>query len=404
MSEGPRLFYLDDIPTPYRLGVQKRVAKEWPGTFQLAFCAESEPGRDWELDFAPLTPIFLEGKQWRPARQVNPFSIKWNPRVIAALEAFRPDVVILSGYVHPTMWRAARWCRSRGIPYAISCETSARSSVTSGWRWFAKRAVAGWMVRGMAFGLPVGREAGAYLARFGPSSAPMQFFPNTPDTSRIVAEAAALARKNGEPALRASLGLPADAAIFLFVGRLIGAKRPADAIAAFKKARGDADAVLVMVGDGDLMASLREAAEDDPAIRFTGWLKDPATIARLMSVATAMILPSAHEPWGAVVNESMAAGTPVISSDQVGASTELIEDGVNGFLVPVGDISGYAAAMSRLLQDPELARAMGAGARDQAMRQGEGFAAGNLIAGALAAAGVAPIEHAARPPEPAHAA
>ncbi|MET0247255.1 MAG: glycosyltransferase family 4 protein [Sphingomonas sp.] len=404
MSEGPRLFYLDDIPTPYRLGVQKRVAQTWPGTFQLAFCAESEPGRDWELDFEALDPQFLEGKQWRPAGQVNPFSIKWNPGVIAALEAFRPDVVILSGYVHPTMWRAARWCRQNNIPYAISCETSARSSVTSGWRWFAKRAVAGWMVRGMAFGLPVGREAGAYLARFGPSDAPMHFFPNTPDTSRIVAEAAALVRDGGEPALRAELGLPTHAPIFLFVGRLIGAKRPADAIKAFRKVRGDAEAVLVIVGDGDLMASLREAAGDDPAIRFTGWLKDPATIARLMSIATAMILPSAHEPWGAVVNESMAAGTPVISSDQVGASTELVEDGVNGFLVPVGDVPGYAAAIARLLADPELARAMGAGARDSAMSQGEDFAAGNLISGALAAVGVSPIDRPAVPAESAHAA
>lgn len=385
MPSPPRLYYLDDIPTPYRLGVQKRIADEWPGEFRLGFCARSEPGRDWTLDFGHLEPEFLEGRQWRPRGQVNPFSYKWNPGVTRALAAFKPDVVILSGYTHPTMWAAARWCIRNKVPYGISCETSARSSATSGWRWFAKRAVSGWIVRNMAFGLPVGREAGAYLASFGPSSAPMHYFPNTPDTSSIVAEARRLADTHGEGPLRAELGIPSDAPILLFAGRLIDAKRPLDAVRAFREARGADKAVFLIVGDGDQMGALREAAGDDPRILFTGWLKEPALIAGLMSIATAMILPSAHEPWGAVVNEAMAAGTPVISSDRVGAATELIQDGENGYLVGVGEVAGYAAAIGKLFTDPALAAGLGAAARQTAIAQGEEFAANNLISGALAA-------------------
>lgn len=382
---GPRLFYLDDIPTPYRLGVQKRVAADWPGEFKLAYCAESEPGREWTLDYGDMKPEVLPGKQWRPGGQVNPFSYKWNPGIAARLDAWKPDVVILSGYVHPTMWAAARWCRRHKVPYGVSCETSARSSVTTGWRWAVKRAISGWLVRGMAFGLPVGREAGDYLRAFGPTRAPMHFFPNTPDTTPIVAEAERLKATGGEGPLRAELGIRPDAVIFLFVGRLIDAKRPLDTIRAFKALEGADNAVLLIVGDGDQMAAIREAADGDPRIVLTGWLKDPAMIAGLMSISTAMLLPSAHEPWGAVVNEAMAAGTPVISSQRVGAATELIDDGENGFLVPVGDISGYSRAMQRLLTDPELAQALGKAARATAIAQGEEFAASNLISGALAA-------------------
>jgi len=382
MPAAPRLYYLDDIPTPYRLGVQKLVADRWPGEFRVGFCAQSEPGREWTLDFGDLKPEFLPGRQWRPAGQVNPFSVKWNPGVTRSLDAFRPDAVILSGYTHPTMWRAARWCIRNKVPYGISCETSARSSATSGWRWFVKRAVAGWMVRRMAFGLPVGREAGDYLASFGPSKAPMHYFPNTPDTSQIIAEADRLADSGGEGALRAQLGLPEKAPILLFVGRLIDAKRPMDALAAFRQTRSAHDGVFVIVGDGDQMAAMRETAAGDPRILFTGWLKDSATIAGLMSIASAMILPSSHEPWGAVVNEAMAAGTPVISSDYVGAATELIRDGENGYLVAVGDIVRYAEIIGRLLADPALAHRLGAAARETAIAQGEEFAAKNLIAGA----------------------
>ena len=72
-------------------------------------------------------------------------------------------------------------------------------------------------------------------------------------------------------------------------------------------------------------------------------------------------------------------------SDRVGAATELIDDGENGFLVPVGEIAGYSRAMHRLITDPQLARGMGAAARATAVAQGEEFAANNLISGALAA-------------------
>ncbi|MEI9852615.1 MAG: glycosyltransferase family 4 protein [Sphingomonas sp.] len=381
----PRLLYLDDIPTPYRLGVQKRIAEDWPGAFGLAYCARSEPGRSWELDFGALSPLFPPGWQWRPPFQFNAFSVKWNPGIARTLAAFRPDVVVLSGYIHPTMWRAARWCLANGVPYGMTCETSARSSVTSGWRWHARRAVAGWIVHNMAFGLPVGREAADYLRAFGPTDAPMHFFPNTPDTAAIAAEAGRLAAGGGEPLLRAELGIAPGVPILLFVGRVVAAKRPLDAIEAFRRIAGDA--VLMIVGDGDEMAAVRAAAQADPRIVCTGWLRDPALVAGLMSIATAMILPSAHEPWGAVVNEAMAAGTPVISSDRVGAATELIAHGVNGFVVPVGDIAGYAGAMEMLLTDSGLATRMRAAARAAAAAQGEEFAAGNLLAGALAAAG-----------------
>lgn len=383
---GPRLYYLDDIPTPYRLGVQKLAADQWPGEFRLGFCAESEPGREWTLDFSGVDTEFIPGKQYRRPSPDNPFQIKWNPGVAKALAAWKPDVVILSGYAHPTMWRAARWCIRNKVPYALSCETSMRSSLSpSGWRWNLKRLIAGWIVRGMAFGLPVGREAAQYLRVLGPTDAPMHYFPNTPDTAPIIAEAKRLRDTGSEPALREKLGIPADASIFLFVGRLIDAKRPLDMLRAFLAAKGVENAVLLVIGDGPLMEAMKAEANGDPRILFTGWMKDMPTIFGLMSISTAMILPSESETWGAVVNETMAAGTPVVSSDRVGAAIELIRDGENGFLVPVGDVPGYTRAMERLVADPALAEAMGAAAHEAAIAQGEAFATGNLITGALAA-------------------
>jgi hypothetical protein len=189
LSNAPRIYYLDDIPTPYRLGVQRRIAEQWPGLFKIAYCAAAEVGRDWSFDFTGLDVEILPGRQYRPKRQVNPMSVKWNPTVVSSLKAFRPNVVVLSGYVHPTMFLAARWCRKHNIPYGLASESSARNSTTMGTKWCIKQLIAGGLVRGMSFGLPVGREAGDYLKVFGPTNAPMFYFPNTPDTSVIAAQA-----------------------------------------------------------------------------------------------------------------------------------------------------------------------------------------------------------------------
>ena len=281
-----------------------------PGSFRIAFCAASEPGRTFDIDMTSLDTQILTGRQWRPLGQDNPFSFKWNPGVTQALASFDPDVVVLSGYAHPTMILAARWCLRRRVRYAIACETSARSTMTTGWRWLARRGAIGWMVRGMTFGLPVGREAAAYLRHLGPSNVPMHYFPNTPDVTPFANAARTADDPAAVRALRVRYGVASEGPLFIFVGRLIDAKRPTDAVAAFRQLPAGFDARLLIVGDGDQMKTLRTAAADDPRVVFHGWESNGANLARLFAAATALVLPSQHEPWGAVVNEAMAAGQP----------------------------------------------------------------------------------------------
>ena len=104
-----------------------------------------------------------------------------------------------------------------------------------------------------------------------------------------------------------------------------------------------------------------------------------------MAISAMLVLPSQHEPWGAVVNEAMAAGTPVIASDRVGAAVELIRPGRNGFLHAVADIRAIAKAIGLLLSDEESRQRIAAAAQKTAFEKGHQYAAANLIGGALAA-------------------
>ena len=386
MGHSLKLFYLDDIPTPYRTDVFEKINQKWQGEFSIGFCAESEPGRKFDLDLSSLNAEILPGYQWRPHGQVNPFSIKWSPGIADTLDRFAPDVVVLSGYTHPTMMRAARWCINSNVPYAVACETSEKSTTTNGARWVARRLLSSWIVRNMAFGLPVGSEAANYLKMFGPSDAPMYDFPNTPDT-KVFSDAADEMKSDSEleAAVRAKHGLRPGSLLFTFVGRLIEAKRPLDAIRAFKRLPKTYDCSLVIVGDGPLMDEVKQEVLSDSRIIATGWLSEKAEIANLLAVSSVFLLPSTHEPWGAVVNEAMAGGNCVIGTEKVGAAAELIKSGKNGFVVPVADIEAISKTMLELASNPQLIAEIGEQAQITAATKGADFASRNLIEGALKA-------------------
>lgn len=76
------------------------------------------------------------------------------------------------------------------------------------------------------------------------------------------------------------------------------------------------------------------------------------------SAADVCIVPSHYESFGMVALESLACGTPVVAS-RVGGLTYIIEDGVNGFLVPTGDSLALAHRIAQLLEDCQLRRQMG---------------------------------------------
>ena len=214
----------------------------------------------------------------------------------------------------------------------------------------------------------------------------MYYFPNTPDTSAIAAEAARVHSEGLERSVRQAFGIEPDAPIVLFAGRLIDAKRPLDLLSAFERLdEHSKNAVLVIAGEGELRPALAERARGLKTV-FTGWLRDPVRMAGLMAIARVFVLPSVHEPWGAVVNEALAAGVPVVASDRVTSAVGLIEPGVNGFLYPVGDVDALSKFIGSVLALDAAGHArMSVAARATAKAYGHEFAAGNLTEGALAA-------------------
>lgn len=148
---------------------------------------------------------------------------------------------------------------------------------------------------------------------------------------------------------------------FLFVGQLILRKGTDLLLEAFTKLiRHGIRAELHLVGrEGDLspwMAALEEKVRLQ--IHYYGFAQ-PEALPEYFGRADVFVIPSRHDGWGVVVNQALGAGLPVITSSAVGAGMELVEDGVNGLLVPSGSVDSLFAAMRELATSPEKRTTMG---------------------------------------------
>jgi glycosyltransferase involved in cell wall biosynthesis len=126
---------------------------------------------------------------------------------------------------------------------------------------------------------------------------------------------------------------------------------------------------LTLAGDGAVDRARRLIAEHglEGSVQVRSWLQ-PAQVGELLADADVLVLPSRNEGQPMAVLEAMAHGLCVVASE-VGGIPELVDDGRSGLLVPPDDVEALAAALRKVLADDGLRAALGAAARERALKE-----------------------------------
>lgn len=167
--------------------------------------------------------------------------------------------------------------------------------------------------------------------------------------------------------VRSELGLADDAVAVVSVGRLVAEKGFPELLAASAEAA--VPHVLVVIGPDDpekadaLPPGSRSDAEDR-GVRFLGHRDD---VARLLPAFDLFVLASHREGFPRAAMEAAACGLPIVATDIRGCR-QVVDDGETGYLVAPNEVRPLAAAIDRLVGNPDLRRRFGAAGRAKAER------------------------------------
>jgi 1,2-diacylglycerol 3-alpha-glucosyltransferase len=348
-----RVVILTEIISPYRTPVFNALAKHDGIDLKVIFLSETDPTlRQWHVYKDEIRFSYEVLRSWRFRAGRSHYLL--NAGLSSALRAFSPDAIICGGYNYVASWQALLWARRRKVRFVLWSESNAQDS-----RIFSKPVefLKASFLKGCDGFVVPGKSAFEYLCLLGSPAVNIFTAPDAVDNMFFATEAEKVKR---QPAtLRERFGLPLR--FILFVGRLVPEKGVFDLLEAYAKLEGDlrSEVGLVFAGDGVSRAELVKRAKQMSVgtVCFPGFVQRE-DLAGLYALAEVLVLPTHSDPWGLVVNEAMACGLPIIVSNVAGCAADLVEDGWNGYVVPLQDREKLAVAINTLVRQPDLKQQM----------------------------------------------
>ena len=280
----------------------------------------------------------------------------FNPSVWSEIRNNKPDVVVLMSWMNPTWWLAVATCIILRIPFFyLTDQNIQRESAHSPWKKWLKSLILGKLLFRWANGFLCAGTANRQLYQsYGVPDEKLIPFAFSWGYQSLLQSSDEVKSQRGR--LRTELGIPEGSYVILYCGRLSSEKGLMGLLDAYEKVK-ISGKVLAFVGDGPLKQTLHDYTVDHDieSVRFFGF-QNREKISSFYAISDMLVLPSYQETWGMVVSESLCFGLPVVISDQVGASLDLVEDGHNGFTFPAGDVEALAERLQRMADLPETSR------------------------------------------------
>ncbi len=302
---------------------------------------------DWDVDLlGGYRHRFLANQAKRPS--VNIFFGCDTPDVATVIQQGKFDAFLVMGWYLKSFWQAIRACRKYGVPVMVRGD-SQLGTPRSRLRQIAKAILYPRLLAQFDACLYVGLKNKEYLQYYGVPAERLFFSPHCVDNVFFSSRALAADRWLS----RARFGIGPEQKAILFVGKLLDVKRPLDVIEALKILRGrGVDVCGVLAGDGPLRQQMEAKANMWGVPLVILGFRNQSELPEIYVAADVMVLTSGSETWGLVVNEALACGTPVVVSDAVGCTPDLVIEGKTGLVYPLGDTMALADALQRVLTRP----------------------------------------------------
>lgn len=248
-----------------------------------------------------------------------------NPELINEIEAWQPNAILVYGWSYRSHLKVMRYFKNK-IPVYFRGDSTLldeKPGVKSLLKYFYLK----WVYSYIDHAFYNGTKNQAYFKKYGLAKTQLSFAPHAVDNSRFN-----ISRKNEADALRKKLGLTPANTLIVFAGKFEGKKDPLLLLKAFTQLK-DPTLHLLFAGNGVLEAALKSSAKNHGNIHFIDF-QNQSYMPVIYQAADVFCLPSKGpaETWGLSVNEAMACGKAIVISNKVGCGSDLVKDGINGYI------------------------------------------------------------------------
>ncbi len=363
-----RLAYLVSHPIQYQSPLLRRIAKapeiDLTVFFGSDFSVKGYVDKDFGVEVKWDIPL-LEGfeHEFLPALRDNASEGIFSPISYGIFSRLRDfDVLWVHGYATVNQMHGILAAKALDIPVLVRSDSQLKDRPRSGLKLAIKNIFFALLSNMVDAVLVSGTLNADYWRHYLGKDFPLFMLPYAVDNEWFQQQCRLAAATR--PALEAEFHIIPGRPVILFASKLQTRKLCSDLVTAYadlvENTQESRQPYLVIVGDGEERDNLEQqvAALCLTGVRFAGF-RNQSEMPRFLALASVFVLPARHEPWGLIVNEAMNAAIPVIVTDDVGAQPDLVTDGVEGCVYPVGDIAALTSALRHVLETPETAAAMG---------------------------------------------
>ena len=357
-SKNKKIVIIHNVISPHILPVFTELAKKVD--LKVLFCAHKESNRSWKEKPTGFKYTVLSSKRLE-LRGKDLFTLFINFNVREQLEKGKPDLVILAGWDLPTYYIAALYCTFKKIPYIV---WSGSTKYEESWRRSISKPLVRALLQGASGYIAYGLRARNYLIMLGCRPDKITIAYNSIDIDKYLHPTTAQKKFADNLFTKHKLN---SKTVLLFYGQLIERKRPDLLIAAAAKLqKKHTDLAVLIVGSGPLENKLHEQLKVQ-RLTTAAIISNPGDeyMPGILAKAHVFVLPSDEEVWGLVVNQAMAAGTPVVASNKVGCVDDLIIPEFTGLTFSAGDVPSLAKQLQLLLSKPQLSKNIAKAARQR---------------------------------------
>lgn len=321
------ILWLTNVPSPYRVDFFNELGKTNDLTVLFEKKTSDERDKSWlDYRFTYFRGVFLKGKSVNTDTAICPGVIKY-------LSRKKYDHIVVTNISSPTGIFAIFYMRLNKIPYWIEGDGGYAKTGHG-----IKNHLKTFMISGAKGCFSTSKVHDDYYLSYGATLEKIYRYPFTSITQKDLAENEVL-NDEEKKSLRKNLGMP-EKKIILSVGRF-----------SYKKGYGKGFDLLMRVA-----GTLKEGYEfyivgDQPTQEFISWKEkedldnvhfisylSKDELSKYYAAADCLVLLTRGDAWGLVINEAMVFSLPIITTPYCVAGTELVEDGVNGYLVDIDEI------------------------------------------------------------------